>query len=96
MNSKYLLLIALLISGCGGSNTASIDQENLCTYSTDEQAKQCKSGQLSFFRPATFGNEQLPLMAAAAYCDFTHQVIHTNGGVVCVFTTKRLHLLAQK
>jgi hypothetical protein len=71
-------------------STSSIDQSSVCLFDSEETAKQCKEGQLSFFQPKTFGNEQLPLIVAASYCDFNHQIVQTNGGVVCVFTAQRM------
>lgn len=92
MKHVFLALLAgALLAGCGDSS--SIKQDELCTYTSDDEAKACKPGQLSYFQPTSWGNEQMPLNAAAAYCDFRHQVVHTNAGVLCIFTDKRLHLL---
>lgn len=85
---------ASLLSACGKAD--SIPQDTLCAYSTDEEAKACKPGQLSYFQPSNWGNQQLPLQVAATYCDFNYQVMHTQAGVLCVFTDKRLHLLNQQ
>jgi hypothetical protein len=82
-------LFTLALAGCSDVRSASIDQDSLCTCSNQAQAAKCREGQLSFFQPATFGNEQLPLIAAAQYCDFRHQVMHTQGGVVCIYTARR-------
>lgn len=92
INHLVLGMAVLALTGCLDSvgGTAKIDQSTVCNYSSDEAARACKDGQLSFFRPERFGNEQLPLIAAASYCDFNYPVMHTNGGVVCVFTTQRL------
>ena len=94
---KILLYVAvglgcLVLTGCFESlgRVSSIDQSTVCRFNDTEAAKQCKNGQLAFFQPEQFGNEQLPLIVAATYCDFNHPIMHTNGGVVCVFTTQRL------
>ncbi|CAM4072875.1 hypothetical protein KESI111651_01305 [Kerstersia similis] len=91
-----LLAVAAIsiLSGCGESSK--ISQDNTCLYSSDEEAKACKPGELAYFRPASWGNQQLPLQVAALYCDFNHQIMHTDAGVLCVFTDKRLHLLDAK
>ena len=39
--------------------------------------------------PSTYGNDQLSLAAAAAFCDFSKPVIWNTGGVSCVFTSER-------
>ncbi|MGH8433082.1 MAG: hypothetical protein ACRERX_01075 [Pseudomonas sp.] len=93
--STHFLLIgasALALSGCFGQKTK-IDQTNLCTYNTDAQAERCKDGQLAWFKPEQWKNEQQPLSVAAAYCDFNYQVMYNKAGVICVFTDKRLNLV---
>ena len=70
-----------------------IDQGKLCQVLDADAAKKCEPGRLIHFAPRIFGNEQLPLYFAAAYCDFNYQILHTNGGVLCVFTDKRLSLI---
>lgn len=86
--SSLLLMTAMLV-GCGPEK---VDQSSICVYRTDEEAKQCKNGQLSYFRPSSWGSEQLPLNVAATYCDLNHEVIYNSAGVVCVFTTERADL----
>jgi hypothetical protein len=78
-----------LLAGCGGG-VREVPQDTLCVYATDEAAKQCKDGRLAWFKPNSWGNEQLPLLAAASYCDFNHPVTMNGAGVICVFTSKRL------
>lgn len=92
--SCFLALVPLSIAGCEPRSSVEqakslIDQTSVCVYSNAQEASRCRDGQLSFFQPPTFGNEQLPLLAAATYCDFNHQIVHTRGGVVCVFTSQR-------
>lgn len=65
-------------------------------YSNNDEAKKCKAGELAMFSPQVWGSEQLPLNVAAVYCDFNHEVMYTNAGVICVFTDKRLSLLSGK
>lgn len=93
---KILLYVAvglgcLVLTGCFESlgRVSSIDQSTVCRFNDTEAAKQCKHGQLAFFQPERFGNEQLPLMVAATYCDFSHPIIHNAGGVVCVLFAHR-------
>lgn len=82
---------ALALTGC--NQKAQIDQSKMCMFSTDEGAKQCKAGELAWLKPSSWGNEQLPLGAAAAYCDFNYEIMYNNSGVICVFTDKRLSLV---
>lgn len=87
----FIAMLPTLLVGCpeqGGSSK--IDQSSVCIYSSfDEGVKKCKEGQLSYFMPERWGNEQYPLTIASLTCDFTHPVMHTNGGVICVFTKQR-------
>ena len=49
-----------------------IDQANLCevkVWQHDDVAAVCKAGQKVVFLPASFGNEQLPIIFAAVNCD---------------------------
>ncbi len=86
-----IILTALALTGC--NQKVHINQSNMCIYSTDDEAKQCKAGEMSWFKPRHWGNEQLPLNVAGAYCDFNYKVIYNNSGVICVFTDKRLSLV---
>ncbi|TMO57096.1 hypothetical protein [Pseudoalteromonas phenolica] len=91
---KKLALISLSILALAGCNQkAEIDQSKICIYSNDAEAKQCKSGEMSWFKPRRWGNEQLPLSVAGAYCDFNYDVIYNNSGVICVFTDARLSMV---
>lgn len=91
--NRYILSLLFIVTLSGCDVSTSINQKDLCIYSSDQDAKECKAGQLSYFRPQSWGSEQLPLQVAAIYCDFNHQIMQTNAGVVCIFTDKRLHLL---
>lgn len=78
------------LTACNGTAvTSGFDQSSLCTWSNEQEVGECKEGQLAFFAPATFGNEQLPLLVTAHYCDFRYPVVHNTGGVVCVITLQR-------
>ncbi|MGR5064696.1 lipoprotein [Photobacterium sp. DNB22_13_2] len=88
-----ITLAVLALAGCNQQANVQVDQSKLCAFSTDVEAKACKAGELAWFRPSTWGNEQLPLNVAAAYCDFNYDVMYNNAGVLCVFTDKRLSML---
>lgn len=94
-----MLLVGALsgmLSACGGGSGASgsasreVAQDSICVYADDDGARKCKEGQLAWFQPRSWGNEQLPLLVVATYCDTNHQVVMNNAGVVCAFTSKRL------
>ena len=85
-----ITLAALSLAGC--NQKAQIDQSQICIYSTDDEAKLCKAGEMSWFKPGNWGNEQLPLNVAGAYCDFNYEIMYNNSGVICVFTDKRMSL----
>lgn len=82
-----IVVAALLSTGC--SQKSHIDQSEICVYSDEEEAKECKAGELAWFKPDMWGNDQLPL-SAAAYCDFNYDVMYNNSGVICVFTDERI------
>ncbi|MEX1221131.1 MAG: lipoprotein [Idiomarina sp.] len=91
---KKAVLIAVAAFALAGCNQQPhVDQSNLCIYSNDEEAKQCKTGEMAWYKPNRWGNEQLPLSVAGAYCDFNYEVMYNNAGVICVFTDKRMELV---
>ncbi|MFZ5500739.1 MAG: hypothetical protein ACOY58_02350 [Candidatus Micrarchaeota archaeon] len=49
----------------------------------------CKDGDVFAFLPDVFGNEQLPVMAAAMSCDFRYPIVQTKGGVSCIYKAGR-------
>ncbi len=90
---KIILLMFTVLSLAGCGQQAQVDQSKICIYGSDEEAKECTAGEMSWFQPSRWGNEQLPLNVAAVYCDFNYEVMYNNSGVICVFTDKRLSLL---
>jgi len=94
-----LLGLTVILVACGGgksdtpqkdtsassAQTASANASKLCVFSNDEEADKCQSGQISLFAPHSFGNEQLPVIFAAKYCDFNFPMVSTVGSVSCVF-----------
>ena len=61
----------------------------LCAFADDDEAAICQPGQVALFVPNSWGNEQLPIIYAAKYCDFNFPIVHTNGAVTCVFFKNR-------
>jgi hypothetical protein len=91
-------LMAVAPVGCGQQNGGSsqissltatpviaVDQNSICATSTVEVAKNCKLGQKIVFLPPSFGNQQLPILFAAANCDLRYSVVATVGAVTCIF-----------
>lgn len=94
---KKLILIvfsSFFVISC--SKFSEMDQSEVCIFSNDEGAEQCKNGKIAYFQPSQWGNEQLPLSVIAAYCDFREQIIYNNSGVVCVFKNERMKNLKSK
>ena len=84
--------VAPLLSGCS-ANGKETNQSKLCVFSNDAQAKKCKTGELAYFSPDSWGNDQLPLNVIATYCDTNRPIEFNVSGVICTFTDKRLWLL---
>lgn len=84
------LLGLLALAGCNETAVKTAIQPSLCEINTLEAGwDTCKEGQIMAFLPQFFGNEQLPVVAAALYCDFHYPIVYTAGGVSCVFTAAR-------
>lgn len=90
---KYVYIIAtaaVVLTAAGCQEQKKEAQYQLCeTHSYNEAIQSCKEGQLVSVLPNRWGSEQFPLVIASVVCDFDHPVVHTTGGVVCVFTKKR-------
>ena len=85
-----LIMLSSLVACKDVNSSRDVSQDGICSYSNEETAKKCQDGKLAWFKPNSWGNEQLPLLVAATYCDTNHQVILNNSGVICVFTSKRV------
>lgn len=46
-----VLLVVFSLIGYSNQFGSTIDQSSVCLFDSDETAKQCKEGQLSFFQP---------------------------------------------
>ena len=86
------LAILTALAGCKeqAAQKLPVDQSRICVYSNDEEARKCVNGELSFFNPTRWKNEQLPLFVIAQYCDTNYNITYNNVDVVCVFTDKRV------
>jgi hypothetical protein len=96
--SSYLMPLTLLsaflaLSACKQPATATpvpaINQGEICEvkgwqYDYAVEAA-CKPGQKILFVPASFGNEQLPVLFAAVNCDMRYAIALTNGAVACIY-----------
>jgi hypothetical protein len=86
-----IVLTALFISnqsiaiGFGGDF-----QGNVCHVKNgDEAAKNCENSDVILYQPSSFGNEQLPIIISAAFCDYEHPIVYNSSGVSCIFTDTR-------
>lgn len=86
------ILLSTSLAGCVQSKSET-DQSKMCIFSNDAQAKKCTAGQLAFYSPDSWGNEQLPLNVIAAYCNTNQPVFFNKAGVICTFTDERLFLV---
>lgn len=86
------LTVLTALAGCKEQTAQKppVDQSRIYIYSNDEEARKCVNGELSFFNPIRWGNEQFPLFAVAQYRDTNYNITYNNADVVCVFTDKRV------
>jgi hypothetical protein len=89
-----------LLAGCQRSPDApaanavaatgeAVDQDHICKSSDWRTASDCTPGRKIVFLPESFGNEQLPVLFAAANCDLRYSVALTQGAVACIFRPLR-------
>lgn len=85
-----LLMLALSLTACESQDKNVTPQENICVASTLAEARQiCKVGELVYFEPSNWGNEQLPTMFIALACDTNKSTYFTKGGVVCTYVERK-------
>jgi hypothetical protein len=66
------------------------EARKLCTVTDASKAySSCSDGDIVLFAPSSWGNEQFPVKVAAYICNFDKPIVHTKGGVSCVFTSAR-------
>jgi hypothetical protein len=89
----FAVFSSLILSSCLESvknQESKEDKSALCVIENkDEDVSRCKDGQLLVFLPNSWGNDQLPIIVAALYCNFDYSVVYNNGGVVCKLDKKR-------
>ncbi len=78
------------LAGCSGYASRT-EQSKVCVFSNVAQAAKCKNGELAFFSPDSWGNDQLPLLVVRLFCNTNHQIVYNDSGVICQFTNKRYH-----
>jgi hypothetical protein len=90
----FISLVVMSLTGCyeqsANSQTTGtkIDQNTLCRTSALDRkviAQSCNPGQKLVFLPNSFGNEQLPIIFAAANCDHRYSIALTKGAVSCIY-----------
>jgi hypothetical protein len=72
-----------------GKPGPAINQNSICQvdhWDRSVVAKACKVGQKVVFLPGNFGNEQIPIIFAAANCDLRYSVALTKGAVTCIYS----------
>ena len=97
--TKQIAIISLITAiGLVGCNSAvsnetkekQTPQDNVCVVSALAGVKDlCKPGEIVYFEPNNWGNEQLPTMFIALACDTNKPVYFTTGGVVCTFVDRK-------
>ncbi len=80
--------VAATIAGCSETK-ATVDNSSICVVKVFDTIPKCEEGKPIAFLPASWGNNQLPLYFIALHCDFNHQIVYNDGGVVCIYTAQR-------
>lgn len=82
--------VLLTITACNDEQSATYKNEvcvaDLKLYAVGET--NCKDGQIFFFKPERWGNEQMPIEIATYFCDFNFPIVYNKGGVSCVYKRK--------
>jgi len=95
MVRKLILCVLFVILSPGAAFFANEQaqagsRDRLCCVSDLQTAYEtCHDGDIVVFLPEVYGSDQLPVVAAASFCDFSKPIVWTKGGVCCVFTGRR-------
>lgn len=65
-----------------------------CILSDLNDIAGCQKGDQLIYLPPKFGNEQIPVLAAA-FCDLRLSVVWTNGGLTCIYAGQRYTVKAR-
>ena len=91
-NLAFLAAAAVLTIGavdsCPTAMAADTDGKRICSVTRVDDIKGCAKGDQILFLPATWGNEQIPVIAAAS-CDLTQNMVWTKGGLTCIYAGPR-------
>lgn len=82
----FCLSSVVLLTGCASGHRT--EQSHVCTFSNAKGAAKCHNGELAFFEPNEWGNDQMPLYAVSDFCNTNHQVIMNKSGVICTFRNR--------
>lgn len=87
----FAVCSSLILTSCLESvKNQGEDKSALCVIENkDDDVSRCEDGQLLVFLPNSWGNDQLPIIVAALFCNFDYSVVYNNGGVVCKLNKKR-------
>lgn len=88
--TKYVAALGVvgMLAGCISateSNSTSRTSCEITDINYQEAAEKCERGQRLVFLPDTWGNGQLPITAAHAFCDPHQPIVHNEAGVSCIF-----------
>jgi len=82
------LMVFALATPTLAQETASTPQDKLCIYTDIPEGQRCKDGELSYYKPNRWGNEQVSTKIAALFCDTNHRIFATKAGVLCTHTNR--------
>lgn len=93
MNKSFLVLLSFcgFLLSCNDSHQElQTSQDNICVASSlaDIRAN-CNNGELLYFEPNNWGNEQLPMMITALACNTNKPVYFNKAGVVCTYYERK-------
>ncbi len=85
-----LSVTAVVMTACNdmlgsSNNSESFTVCEVQTLNMEDVSKSCDKGNRVLFAPRTFGNEQLPVLFSALYCDHSQSIALTTGGVSCIY-----------
>lgn len=84
-------LKAIGLSKAASEASAQAVSSGYCQVNDFDAARvSCKDGNVVGFFPNSFGNEQLPILFTARYCNHQHHIALTRGAVSCIYRDNRI------
>ncbi len=91
MKKTFLILSSVLALGvCGACGAQENTKKDACYVEDINNICNCHEGEVMWFKPNGWGNEQIPLQVIFSSCDMSKPVFFNISSVVCTYKPRNL------